>query len=412
MARRVNRLSALKVKKLNTPGWYPDGNGLYLQISPSGSKSWAYRYKMAGKERRQGLGSYPATPLELARTKAQESRKLRDSGLDPIDHVNELRQEAAQASVPNPTFKQCAEGCIEAKRAEWKNAKHASQWHNTIRDYVNPVLGDLPVDQVELNHVLEVLNPIWTTKTETATRVRQRIETIIDWARVRGYRSNENPARWRGHLEAVLPKPRKIKAVEHHVSLHYSEIPEFMHWLCRKESLSALTLTFIILTASRSGEARGAKEEEVDSDHVWNVPSERMKAGRSHRVPLSKAAQNVLKKAQNFGSDDRYFPGQGTAKPISDTAVLKLLKQYRQDLTIHGFRATFRDWCAECTNYPRELAEAALAHQLKSETERAYQRGDLLAKRSRLMNEWARYCGSQYRRSTNVTPIKSNSRGN
>lgn len=394
MAKSVQKLSALKVKKLKEPGWYPDGLGLYLQVSPSGSKSWVYRFKLNGRERRQGLGRYPDTSLDTARTKALESRTLRDRGIDPIERHKEIREAEKKAEKIVLTFRDCAEQFIAIKSAEWRNAKHETQWYNTLRDYAYPEIGLMAVDDVALTQVLNILNPIWTTKTETATRVRQRVEAILDWATVSGHRTGENPARWRGHLEAVLPKPSKVRKVKHHAALHYSEIPEFMVWLNGRNSLSSLAVRFIILTACRVGEGRKATEQEVDSEGIWNIPELRMKSGRPHRVPLSAEALGVLEQAGQFAPDARYFPGEGRSEFISETALLKLVKQYRNDLTVHGFRSTFRDWCAECTNYPREIAEAALAHQLKSETERAYQRGDLLKKRANLMKSWADYCKS------------------
>ena len=404
VGRRIQRLSATGVKNIKAPGWYPDGLGLYLQVSPSSSKSWVYRFKLNGRERRQGLGRYPDVSLERARIKAKESRNLKDDGIDPIERKKTERIAEAQRLSTRKSFKQCTEEFIDAKSAEWRSSKHLSQWQNTMRDYAYPEIGKLPVEEIGLPHILNILKPIWTTKTETATRVRQRIESVLDWAKVQGFREGENPARWRGHLEAVLPKPSKVRTVKHHSALPYSEMQKLWEWLKAKDSLSSLAIQFIILTACRAGEGRQASEDEIDQEGIWNIPASRMKSGRPHRVPLSKQSLDVLQRARQFGPDERFFPGQGNARVISETALLKLLKQYRTDLTIHGFRSTFRDWCAECTNYPREIAESALAHQLKSETERAYQRGDLLMKRSRLMDEWARFCAAPPSQGE-ITPI-------
>ena len=397
MARSVERLTAMKVLKTKKTGWYPDGDGLYLQISPTSTKSWVYRYKFKGKERRQGLGRYPDTSLDEARGRATDSRKLKNAGTDPIEHKRNQTAQTNLDSAKGITFRECAILYIDSHKAAWRNRKHESQWRNTLETYAYPIIGDLSIQDVDVGLILKVLEPIWTTKTETATRVRQRIENICDWAKAREYREGENPARWRGHLDKLLPKPTKVQKVKHFEALHYSEMPKFYQWLREKDFLSAKALTFTILTAARNGEARGADRSEIDLNaKSWTLPAERMKTDKPHRVPLSKEAIKVLKELEPFSNDERIFPGQGKASSISATALLKTLKEYRQNLTVHGFRSTFRDWCAERTNYPREVAEAALAHSLKDQTEAAYQRGDLFEKRAKMMEAWAKYCKTPF----------------
>ena len=405
MAKSVDRLTALKVNRIKKPGWYPDGQGLYLQVGPTGTKSWVFRYKIGGKERRQGLGSYSDVSLEEARASATVSRKLKQAGIDPIDHK---RQELAQTrlyAAKGVSFKEASLQYIESHKFGWTSRKHEAQWGKSLEQHAYPVIGDLPIQSIDVGLVLKVLEPIWNTKTETASRIRQRLENICDWAKVRGYREGENPARWRGHLDQLLPKPSKVARIKHLPALHYSELPEFYQSLTGIDSLSAKALMFLILTAARSGEVRRATKTEVDlKKGLWVLPEERMKAGKEHRVPLSETALNILADVEPVSHDERIFPGQGDAKFISGASLLSIAKQYGQDITVHGFRSTFRDWCAEMTSYPQELAEAALAHQLKNKTEKAYQRGDLLQKRARLMDEWARYCTTPVSKSE-VVPI-------
>jgi integrase len=404
----TSRLTALAVKKIKTKGWYPDGSGLYLQVSPAITKSWVYRYTLNGTERRQGLGSYPDTTLEEARVLARTSRKLKSQGVDPIDqkHADDAQRRLEAAN--RKTFRECAEDFIDMKKAGWRNDKHQAQWRNTLATYAYPFIGDLPVQAVDGAQVLKVLGPIWTTKTETATRVRQRIEKVLDWATVRHYRQGDNPAVWRGRLETQLAEPGKVRKVKHHPALPHADVPELFDWLKSKDSLASKALAFTILTAARNGESRQALRSELDLDKpVWTVPAERMKAGREHAVPLSNQALSVLKQTEVFANDERIFPGMGKGKHISETAMRKLLADFRTGLTIHGFRSTFRDWCAEETNYPRELAETALAHVNKDKVEAAYQRGDMFQKRLVLMQHWADYCTSGMRKKGKVVDIQS-----
>jgi len=393
MAKQVDKLSALKVKNLQKAGWYPDGKGLYLQVSNAGSKSWVYRYQVNGKEKRHGLGSLLAVSLVRARKAAEHCRQLRSEQIDPIEHKRKLELDKQLKVARAITFKECALAYIESHKAGWRNRKHESQWRNTLDTYAYPVIGHLSVQDIDTSLVMEVIEPIWFTKTETASRIRQRIENILDWAKVRGHRIGENPALWRGHLEKLLPKRTKVQKVKHHNAMPYTEIPDYFRSLRIIDTLAAKTLAFTILTASRTGEARGALKSEINKkEKLWNIPDDRMKSGRPHRVPLNTECLRILKEAENYQRDSFVFPALTKKKPISDAALLKLLKQTHPDLTVHGFRSTFRDWCAEMTAYPRELAESALAHTLKDQTEAAYQRGDMLEKRRKLMDAWSDYC--------------------
>ena len=393
MAKKIDRLQPLQVKKLTKPGWYPDGRGLYLQVSTSGSKSWVYRYETGGKERRHGLGSFHDISLVDARKAAEHCRQLRDEGLDPISHKRNIRAERQLEEAKGITFKECSLAYIESHKAGWKNRKHESQWRNTLDTYAFPVMGDLSVQDIDVGLVMKVLEPIWFGKTETASRVRQRIENILDWAKARNYRTGENPALWRGHLDKLLPKRSKVQKVQHFNAMPYADLPEYFRSLRKIDTLAAKTLAFTILTATRSNEARGAKWNEINlQTGTWIIPDERMKADRPHRVPLTRDCMKILKEVEPFKTGALVFPGLRKGKSISDAALLKLLKQTHPALTVHGFRSSFRDWCAEMTNYPGALAEAALAHTIKDKTEAAYQRGDMFEKRRKLMDAWLDYC--------------------
>jgi len=392
---QLHKLSALKVLELNKPGSYFDGGGLLLKISPTLTKSWVFRYSISGKERRQGLGPYPDTSLGEAREMAQECRKLKRQGIDPIARRNEILRGRKKEAENQITFKECATTYIDTHKAGWKNEKHIAQWRNTLKTYAYNIIGDLPVNEIDTQSIHQVLKPIWLEKTETATRVRQRIEKILDWAESLNYRKGKNPAKWQGHLEHSFPKPSKIRKVQHHPALPYKEMPDFWKWLSMKDSLSAKTLAFTILTAARNGESRQAFLKEIDfKNKCWNVPGERMKAGRDHRVPLSESTIEILRIVEPSKKTQYLFPGAKDGKNISETALRKLLKEYRAGLTVHGFRSTFRDWAAEVTDYPRELAEAALSHVVRDATEAAYQRGDMLEKRAVMMKAWSAYCES------------------
>ena len=332
-----------------------------------------------------------------ARAKAAEARALRAAGVDPIEARNAERAKVRLEAARAVTFKDAAERYIEAHKAGWRNARHSAQWRNTLATYVYPVFGSLAVQDVDVAVVMKVLEPIWTTKTETASRVRGRIESVLDWATARGYRKGENPARWRGHLKNLLPERSRVRKPKHHPALPYVEIGDFIKALRAQEGIAGRALEFVILTAARTGEGIGARWSEIDmKEGTWIVSAERIKGGRAHRVPLSAPAFGILKAMADLrdGKADGFvFPGRKRGKPLSNMAMLKLLQRMeRSDLTVHGFRSTFRDWAAERTNYPREVAEAALAHAIPDKVEAAYRRGDVLQKRRRLMNEWSRFC--------------------
>jgi integrase len=406
MARLVKRLTALGAQKRSRPGFHPDGDGLYLQVGKTKTKSWVFRYTLRGRPRYMGLGRYQEVTLDEARALAAERRQQVKDGLDPIEARNAERRQRAVDQARGITFEQCAHAYIEAHRSGWKNAKHAAQWAATLQTYAYPGFGKLLVQEVDTALVMKVLDPIWREKTETASRVRGRIESVLDWATVREYRAGENPARWRGHLDKLLPKRSKVAEVKHHEALPYAEIGEFMRDLHEREGIAPKALEFIILTAARVSEAVNAKWDEIELQKaLWTVPAKRMKAKRAHRVPLAPAAIKVLKKMEAVRQSDYVFPGWKADKPLSGAACLALLDDMnRAKLTVHGFRSTFRDWAAEQTNFPREIAEAALAHTLKDKTEAAYQRGDLLARRALLMNGWADYCAQ--RQEGNVVPLR------
>lgn len=394
MAREIDRLSPKAVVHKKRPGYHPDGGGLYLQVSPTGSKSWVFRFMLAGKAREMGLGPLHIISLAEARTKAADCRKLLLARVDPIEARDAENARTAIESARSITFAECAAAYIKAHKAGWKNAKHVDQWTNTLKTYCGLVMGSLPVREVDTGLVLKVLEAIWTEKPETASRLRARIEKVLDWATVRGYRSGDNPARWRGHLDKLLPKLEKRKRVKHHPALPFEQVGAFMESLRAQEGIAARALEFTVLTAGRTGEVIGAKWDEIDLNAaLWTIPAARMKAHREHRVPLSPRAVKLLQGLLATRRGDYVFPGQKEGTSLSNMAMLELLKRMdRTDLTVHGFRSTFRDWASERTNYPREVCEMALAHTVSDQVEAAYRRGDLFEKRRRLMNEWAKYC--------------------
>ena len=405
MAKTVKQLKDLQIRRFTKPGAYPDGEGLYLQVRESGAKDWFYRYEIAGKGRRKGLGAYPTVSLENAREVAHECRVLRKKGIDPVEHFQRLEADKKLKEKKGLTFKECAEAYIESRKAEWKNEKHHYQWNRSLESYAYPTIGDLSVQDIDLGLILNVLEPIWRTKTETASRVRQRIEAILDWAKVRQYREGENPARWRGHLDKLLPSPKKIQKVVHQPAMDYREVPAFYQALRQERSVSKLALAFLVQTATRSKEAREAQWIEIDlKAKVWVVPGDRTKAGREHRIPLTDETLSILGDVKDFKHDNFVFPGTRRGQGISDTSVRKQLQNKHPRLTVHGFRSSFRDWCAEMTNYPRELAEKALGHVLQDKVEAAYQRGDLFEKRRKLMESWTDYCLKE-QTDANVVPI-------
>ena len=396
MARQFNKLSALDLRSKRKPGRYADGGGLYLQVSRSNTKAWIFRFKFDGRERQMGLGATHAVSLKQAREEATRCRKLVVDSIDPIEARNAEKTRRALEAAQAKTFKDCAEAYMKAMGAEWKNAKHASQWRNTLTTYVYPKFGNLPIQSIDVGMVMDVLEPIWTKKTETAGRVRGRIEKILDWASARTYRVGENPARWRGHLDNLLPKPNKVRKVHHHPALPFDEIGTFIKELRSREGPSAKGLEFLILTATRTNEILGATWDEVDlAKGEWTIPAKRMKSGKAHKIPLSNRAIAILQELGSVENSKFLFAGPNGA--MSNMVFLNLLKRMkRNDITAHGFRSTFRDWVAECTAHSREVAEMALAHAIGDKTEEAYRRGDLFEKRRRLMNEWADYCNQPF----------------
>src|SRR5271165_22316 len=394
MAGTIGKLTALAITQAKRRGYYGDGGGLFLQVSASGAKSWVFRFKGSTRLREMGLGPTHTVSLAEARQKALECRKARLDGLDPIEARRGKRIQAKLDAAKAMTFAACAESYIASHRAGWRNPKHAAQWPATLCTYVYPVFGSLPVQAVDVGLVMKAIEPIWTQKPETAGRVRGRIESVLDWAAARGYRQGENPARWRGHLENLLPKKSKVRRVEHHAALPYPEIAAFIAELRRQEGIAPRALEFAILTAARTGEVIGVTWAEIDlPGRLWTVPPERMKAGKEHRVPLSAAALAMLRAMAEAQIGNHVFPGARADRPLSQMAMLMLLRRMgRDDLTVHGFRSAFSDWCAEQTAFPSEVREMALAHTVGDKVEAAYRRGDLFEKRRQLAEAWARYC--------------------
>ena len=394
MPKLAKELGALEVKRLKAAGWHAVGGvaGLGLEVKPTGARSWTLRVMVGAKRREIGLGAFPEVGLADARDKARATRAEIRDGVDPVEKRREARSLRVAAQTAGMTFDQCAAAYIKAHREGWKNPKHAQQWENTLATYAGPVIGAMLVRHVETPHVLAVLEPIWREKTETASRLRGRLESILDWATVRSEREGLNPARWRGHLDKLLPAQSKVSKVEHHAALPWREIGPFMARLRAADGMGARCLEFAILTAARSGEARGATWAEIDMQaRTWTVPGTRMKAGKDHRVPLSPAALALLDKLPRIVGNDLVFPAP-RGGVLSDMTLGAVLKRMEVPVTAHGFRSTFRDWAAESTAYPGDVVEMALAHAIGDKVEAAYRRGDLLEKRQRLMNDWAEYC--------------------
>jgi integrase len=399
MAKVIGRLSATQLSRLPA-GKHGDGGGLYLRVDAQGARSWRYRYMLHGRAHEMGLGPLHTVGLADARKRAAEARLKRLDGIDPLSARTAERQQLRLAAARTITFRACAEAYIAAHRAGWKNLKHGAQWGATLATYVYPAMGALPVAGIDVGLVLKAVEPIWATKPETASRVRGRIESILDWATTRGYRSGENPARWKGHLQNLLPKPAKVRRVEHHAALPYGEIAAFIAELRAMPGTAARALEFAILTAARTGEVIGARWDEISlADRLWTIPAERMTGGREHRVPLSDAAMFIFSTAKEGEKMNTgyLFPGAAAGRPLSNMAFLMLLRRMggaRAELTAHGFRSTFRDWAAERTNFPAEVAEMALAHAIGDKVEAAYRRGDLFDKRRQIMDAWAAFCAA------------------
>ena len=394
MARQLHRLNALTVKAETRKGMYADGGGLYLQVSSFDTKSWIFRFTQNKRTRDMGLGGFPDVSLSEAREEAQNCRRLVRKGFDPIEVRRSERQALQAIAVKTMTFRQCADKYIAAHSKGWKNVKHSRQWISTLETYVYPVIGNLSVADVDIGLVLKILEPIWSEKSETASRVRGRIESVLDWATARKYREGENPARWKGNLNKILPARSKVQQVKHHAALPYNEMSEFMAALQAQEGIAAMGLELLILTATRTGEIIKARWSEFDLDAAtWIIPADRMKAGKEHRVPLSEPALDVLTRLKEVAQNEYVLPGQRPKSGLSNMAFLQLLKRMgRNDLTAHGFRSTFKDWATERTNYPNEVSEMALAHSVGNKVEAAYRRGDLYEKRVRIMRDWSTFC--------------------
>ncbi len=405
--RAIHRLSDRQVKN-SKPGLRCDGGGLYLQTTQGTdgqfNRSWLFRFAAGGRERMMGLGPFPAVSLAAARQKAAEARTQRAAGVDPIEAKAAARASQAVATVKAMTFDQCTAAYIASHRAGW-SADHASRWERSVELYASPVFGRLPVAVIDVGLVMKAIEPIWTGKPVLAPLVRARIESVLDWATVRGYRSGDNPARWRGHLKHLLPAQSRIHTVEHFSSLPYAALPGFITELRAKPEGSARALEFLILTATRTAEVTGATWSEINGD-MWTIPPERMKGGREHRVPLSMPAMKLVDRQRQVRENDFVFPGQ-KRRSLSHATMDMLLTRMDRDITVHGFRSTFRDWAAETTNCPNHVVEMALAHKIGNVVEAAYRRGDLFEKRRALMNDWARYCESTPVEQGKVVPLRS-----
>lgn len=394
MPKKAAELGPLQVSRLKVPGAHAVGGvaGLQLKINDAGARSWVLRTMVSGKRRDMGLGGYPDVTLSQARDKARTARAQVSEGIDPIQARQAARSASAAALAKSKTFDECVTAFIKAKSGEWGNAKHREQWDTTLADYAGPFIGKLLVQDIDVTNVLAVLEPIWTTKTETASRLRGRIESVLDWAAARGYRDGDNPARWRGRLDQLLAKPKKLIKRQHYEAVPVDEVGGVLAKIKQIQGSSARGLEFVIYTAGRSGEVRGARWPEIDlQNKIWTVPAERMKGKKEHRVPLSNQALQLLDALPRFAEHDLLFPGRNNV-PLSDMSMRRCMRRMGLTAVPHGFRSTFRDWAAERTNFPRDMAEMALAHAIGSEVEAAYRRGDMLAKRAKMMQAWADFC--------------------
>jgi integrase len=388
-------LTAKQVTVLRKPGKHRVSRNLYLQISEAGARSWLFRYMRHGKPHWHGLGSWDLMSLADARDKVLTCRKMLQSGIDPIEHERAQRMQVLLVSAATLTFRECGEAYLRSHDGSWRSDRHRHQWRASLATYVYPAIGNLPVQVIDVGLVLKAIEPIWHTKTETATRVLGRIEAILDWATVRGYRQGDNPARWRNHLDQLLPARAKLQPRQHFTAMPYTEVPKFVARLRERSGIPSRALEFTILNASRTAETLGATWAEIDlTAGIWTIPSGRIKAGREHRQPLSDRALEILRSLPREPDSPRVFISSRQGKPLAGVAMLRVLCDMGAHVTTHGFRAAFRTWAAEQTNFPRDLTEAALAHVVETRTGAAYQRGDLFEKRRRLMSAWARYCST------------------
>jgi integrase len=411
MPRPMHKLSQVQIgRAMKRQCTLNDGGGLYFVSRPPNGASWIFRFNRHGKDRWMGIGQYPTVTLSDARARATEARRLLIDDIDPIENRRQQRAQTKLQLVRRMTFAQCAALYITSHKAAWRNRKHSAQWDATLKTYAYPLIGGLPVAAIDTSLVMKVLQPIWNAKPETASRLRGRIEAILNWATVSEFRTGLNPARWRGHLDNLLPARNKIARVEHHAALPYADVPAFMAKLRLQEGVAARALEFLILTAARTGEVIGARWSEINlREKLWTIPAERMKAGKEHRVPLSSRAVEILEAIHSGSSapDGFVFPGNKAKKPLSNMAFLMLLRRMKcAGMTAHGLRSSFRDWSAERTNFPSEVAEMALAHAVGSKVEAAYRRGDLYGKRQHLMDHWATFCASPAAATASVIPMR------
>jgi integrase len=403
MTRVLNRLTDVAVKAKKRPGYFADGGNLYLRVAPGGTKGWIFRFALGGKTRDAGLGAYPAITLGNAREQAEKWRRLVAGGVDPIQARQEQRHAARSKAAKAKSFEACAREFIASRELGWRNAKTGPLLHASLKRYAYPTLGPIPVQVIDTALVLHVLQPIWGAKPTTASRLRGSIEGILNAAKAHGYRTGENPAAWRGHLDQLLPAPSKVRPVRHHPALAFAEVPRFMELIRARDGVSPRALELMILTASRTSEALGALWEEIDLDHrTWAIKPERMKNGREHRIPLSPRAVVILEEMAKIKLNEFVFPGMKQGRPMSDMGIRILLRELRPNITKHGFRSSFRDWAAETTAFPNHVVEMALAHAVGDAVEAAYRRGDLLEKRRKLMEVWAAYCE---RKPAEVVPL-------
>jgi integrase len=409
MARGIHKLTGADLRR-NGPGLYGDGGGLWLQITQGRdgpNRSWVQRYTFDGRRREMGLGPLALVSLAEARDRSLQVRKLLFDGTDPIANRKTERATRLAEAAKVVTFDDCLAGYLAAHRDAWRNDKHAKQWDIPLRQSISPLIGRLPVGEIDTPILVKALRPVWDRAPILGSRLRGKIEAILDWATVAGSRQGENPARWSGHLEHLLPPARRLAPIKHHPAMPYREVSAFLDELRKLDGAPARALEFVILTAARSGEARGARWDEIDfDDKVWIVPASRMKGAREHRVPLSSRALEIVEEMRRFGRGGEFiFPGRGGGC-TSESGLHHVMKVLgRADFTVHGFRSAFRDWCGECTNFPREVAEAALAHRVGNEVEQAYRRGDALAKRAKLMEAWASYCSRPAPAGATVTTL-------
>ena len=391
--RTLQRLSALTVSRPQKPGYLADGGGLYLQTTAAGATSWIYRFMLGRRRREMGLGPYPAVSLAAARKAATDARSLVKAGRDPIEARNAERTRKRLEDAKGTTFDEAAEQFITGNETAWRSAAHRAQWRISLATYASPIVGSMPVEDIGVPEITRILKPLWQDKVETAARLRGRIERVLDWARVHGLRAGENPARWRGHLDKLLPAVAKVHRVKHFTAVPIDEVAAVYARLCESKAMSALALRFAILTAARAGETTGLRWSEIDMNaRVWTVPADRIKAGRDHRVPLSDEAMNILSTMREVATGNLVFPGWVNGRPLALKSLRRVLKTAGGgSATVHGFRSTFRDWASERTNYSRDVAEMALAHAIGDKVEAAYRRGDLFERRKAMMQDWANF---------------------